>query len=646
MKLFLLLLGFVGVHHQLGAQSVPSPGGVPAPSYWFIADHDPQSSFRSLLPGIASLPLLHPSAQTAYMNFHPALIFAGQQQVNIPITNNGLHRASFFTVYQSTDMAKENIIWHTQKNDSTGLVLTTSRMADLEDYRYINYTDQVPLQPKVSTYVQQKEKDSLPIASQYLSVGNKPTRPDIPVLPLKGVMPELIIYDRVLNGTELSQVSSYLCIKYGITLSEPEGAYLNSKGDMIWDGQSYATYHHNIAGIAKDDSSGLLQTRATSSNNPGQLVIASTGSLRNNNFWLWGDNDKPLSPAERIAGVPPLLEKQWLLVHHGDMDSMVTNLFFDTRQVDAPLPVKPVYWLAIDRSGTNNFSLPGTEYIKMTELDRNKIARFDNIAWRKNTGHKESFTILAGGGLLVSADIKKPGCAAGSNGSLAIRIWGASFPCQLKLYADNNVLIKQRTIDNNEITTISSIAAGRYTVQVTDAAQQQYSDSYYVNNYDGPEPAAVNSVYYLQPGQKQRINAAEGMPAGLSYTWTGPNGFHSLQPDISVSQTGIYTLAISRNGCTYYKEVSLRSLPKNIFTDLLVYPNPSSTGQFGIKLSLDKIAPVTLTIFAEDGRFIKERTVNGFANYTFTEEINTNGLYHLVFRSGLSVQTQKIIILR
>ncbi|QHI37741.1 hypothetical protein IMCC3317_31220 [Kordia antarctica] len=99
-----------------------------------------------------------------------------------------------------------------------------------------------------------------------------------------GDIAEIIMYDRDLTSTELQKVESYLAIKYGITLganeanwatgtgTSPSGYagtsnnYLNSAGSIIWNGTTNAGYGYNVFGLARDDDSGFIQTKSTSSN--------------------------------------------------------------------------------------------------------------------------------------------------------------------------------------------------------------------------------------------------------------------------------------------------------------------------------------------------------------------------------------------
>jgi len=639
----IILLGFMST--TANAQSATNPGGVKGATHWYVTDmSNRELTFRSLVGTRNSLhPLASATSSVSWLNFHPAFVFTGTEQLPILLGSSNVNSASYFTVYQTTDTSDENHIWHITKNYKTGLVFTTKRMADLFTTQYMNYRDVVPLNPKVGSYVQNKEQDTIPPVDQIWYVGVRPTSPKLPIVSFKGLIPEIIAFDRALNGQERLKVASYLAMKYGVTLTEPEATYLNSSGEKIWDGWLYPSYHNNIAAIGRDDSSGLEQKMASSSNNPGLLTIATRNSLHNNTFLIWGDNGMPLTVADKIPGVPGLLQKRWLVVPHGISQSFTSEVIIDTKQIDAAVAADPVYWLAIDRSGTGDFSLPGTEFKKMNLLDQQGKAHFTGVGWNTNGAGKDVFGIIAGKDLLLLTLIDNPACATPDKGRLQVEVLGGNPPYQLTVVNHAGQLISQRSTTGDMPESVLGIFAGKYRLRVTDATQQVYTDSFYIKNTDGPKPSAVEKNYQLPEGSTLRINAAEGMQDGLSYRWTGPGNFQSLSPEVSLVQAGVYTLTCSKGGCANQQDVIVKTPPASVFNNITVYPNPS-TGLFTVKISLDKPAQVSMAIYTRDAKLFTIKKMEGMANYTFTNELFTSGEYTLVFQSGLFNANRKLII--
>lgn len=624
------------------AQSL-HPGGVPGAIQWYCTD----TAFTS--PGLRdqlastsqSLPVKQ--AGISMLNFHPALSINGNQPLQVDLGYRDWRSVSFFTVYQSLDTTAENSIWHIRNDRQTTLILTTDRMADLSVYQYMNFKDVARSQPKVNVYVHHRENDTATVFNQQWYLGRKPETPQLPVVNFKGLIPEIIAYDKVLNSRERLQVASYLALKYGITLTEPAATYVNSAGSTIWDGYDHPEWHNNIAGICRDDSSGLYQAKAGSSNFPGLLSITTHDALNNNSFLLWGDNGKPLTTANKKAGLPVMLQKTWLMKPYGNQAPFTTDLELDTKAIDATVPVQPVYWLAIDRSGTGTFSPATMEFIKMNSLERSGKAWFKNVVFDADASGKDVWGIIAAQDLLLATTINQPACASPRTGSLQVRILGGQAPFQLTI-ENNNVLLISKSSDNtNAPVEIEGLATGKYFLRVTDAAKRTYSDSFYINNHDVPVPTALGPSYTLSAGRPLQLDAAANMPDGLQWQWKGPGDFHSFGPQVTISAPGLYTIRCSKNGCFNEQDVLVKAAPANMLTDVTVYPNPSAA-VFNARITLDKPAPVTLSVYDPNGKMIFTRKGNNRANYLFTGELKASGVYELVFTSGLSKTNKRLVI--
>ncbi len=85
----------------------------------------------------------------------------------------------------------------------------------------------------------------------------------------RGEVAEIIAYPDTLTASEHVRVESYLAVKYGITIDNPEYRYTASYGTRWWDGANaaYKPYSYYITFIGRDDNSGLRQLRAKSIGN-------------------------------------------------------------------------------------------------------------------------------------------------------------------------------------------------------------------------------------------------------------------------------------------------------------------------------------------------------------------------------------------
>ncbi len=137
----------------------------------------------------------------------------------------------------------------------------------------------------------------------------------------QGGISEVFAYSTDLQnatGTEKQRINSYLALKYGITLSNDAGTgapnYLSSSAATVWDATQNSGYAQNIAGIAYDYSSALLQKQSRSVNTGKQVLIGTTGLANTNDsntttlvndgqYLVWGDNGQSKSPGVMIDGL-------------------------------------------------------------------------------------------------------------------------------------------------------------------------------------------------------------------------------------------------------------------------------------------------------------------------------------------------------
>ncbi len=81
-------------------------------------------------------------------------------------------------------------------------------------------------------------------------------------------MAEFIAFPRILDREELRKVSSYLALKYSITITENQDAkwrdYITSKNAHYWDSGIDKYYKNRVIGIGRSDKDSLYQTQTIS----------------------------------------------------------------------------------------------------------------------------------------------------------------------------------------------------------------------------------------------------------------------------------------------------------------------------------------------------------------------------------------------
>ena len=120
-----------------------------------------------------------------------------------------------------------------------------------------------------------------------------------------GAISEMISYSSQNSVLDQRKISSYLALKYGITLDQNSAtSYLASDcvalacgtGTLIWDASTAAGYIFDIAGIGRDTGSNLLQLKSRSSNPDGLLAIEGDAlNISDTEFLTWANNDTTTS---------------------------------------------------------------------------------------------------------------------------------------------------------------------------------------------------------------------------------------------------------------------------------------------------------------------------------------------------------------
>lgn len=190
------------------------------------------------------------------------------------------------------------------------------------------------------------------------------------------ILPEVISFDANLTTSERLRVSSYLAIKWGITLGTTASVsdYQNSAGTTIWTGS--ATYQNNIAGIGRDDLSALNQKQSCSINttSSGDLVAMGLGTVATDNasnantfsadksYLIWGDNaganawQNTEAPASRQR-----LTREWIVQETGTVGNVLVRVQDDGASSGAELPAEvTTVYILVDADG--DFSSGATEY--------------------------------------------------------------------------------------------------------------------------------------------------------------------------------------------------------------------------------------------------------------------------------------------
>lgn len=207
-------------------------------------------------------------------------------------------------------------------------------------------------------------------------------------------VPELIVYNTNLSATQITQINSYLGIKYSIPLADGTSTdYLASDGiTKPWIAD--ANYKYGVFGIGRDDCSGLNQRQSKAYVDGTDNVAfglttlattnaANTGSFAANKQFIMIANDNGVFSAT-TANVPPTYAscnaaryvRSWKVKNTGAVTNMLQVTVGDTTNKI------PANWnkvaLAVDTDGDGNFATGTTAFFYATNI-LGGVATFDNV---------------------------------------------------------------------------------------------------------------------------------------------------------------------------------------------------------------------------------------------------------------------------
>ncbi|QUL52753.1 FIVAR domain-containing protein [Paenibacillus tritici] len=143
---------------------------------------------------------------------------------------------------------------------------------------------------------------------------------------LNAEVAEIILYDTI-TSADAAKIETYLAVKYGITLNHD---YVGTDGTLLWSKTANAAYHHNVAGLGKDNLEELDQKQSRSINKDTQVAIGlaglaeansgNTAVLANGQYLIWGDNGKPVKFTGQLGSTDWYqAERIWKVQNNGSV---------------------------------------------------------------------------------------------------------------------------------------------------------------------------------------------------------------------------------------------------------------------------------------------------------------------------------------
>ncbi|MBS0012319.1 MAG: T9SS type A sorting domain-containing protein [Bacteroidales bacterium] len=579
------------------------------------------------------------------INNNPALLFTdGSNTLNNTLNLSDLKLFSFFTVCQENDTLAERVIISLENDSTAEMVLTNRRMAALDVYRYVNYIEGQKTYPKIYSYIQNKSSQGA-AASRKMQFGRAPGRQQLPVAAYKGLIPEVILFNRVLSNKERRQVETYLALKYGISLSQEfPASYLNSNGEIIWDAEANASYNSNIAGIGRDDLTGLKQKISESTQTPGLMKVSCINEMKNNSFVIWGDNGRPLR-FEDDSGIRRLLRDWKICLFNSDACSLDIEINEMSFHEIKPLRKDEIYWMMIDRTGKGNYPFGQTDYYPGQSLTRESgIIKFSSPEIDADSSGSDIFTLVSAPLLFARAIVLSPSCNEEYSGSIQTEVAGGKAPFTITLSETSKSGYHQSVNINTRDHVFKSISQGSYILHVSDANKEIFTEEIWVSNTRSWESSIRNS-YDITKNQELILNASEGMPAlNFIYSWISPGGSQIFNEEIRITQPGTYWLSVTDEyNCNSILEINIQEAGESNFRKVELFPSPSG-GWFMVRMNLERSADVLVVVSDESGRILKQKYLYGDSYYMYNDFLRQKGIYFITLVSGRDKETLRLIV--
>jgi hypothetical protein len=134
---------------------------------------------------------------------------------------------------------------------------------------------------------------------------------------------------------------------------------------------------------------------------------------------------------------------------------------------------------------------------------------------------------------------------------------------------------------NPSISSISSLSAGTYSLTVTQPGCGSQSQT--VSVVVGPSPSSINYGTNAPICANQTLTVSADNVSGVTYVWTGPNGFTSSVasnsiPNASIASSGVYSLSMTSPGCAAINHLILADVNTQVSPVASVLGSPLCEG--------------------------------------------------------------------
>jgi len=404
----------------------------------------------------------------------------------------------------------------------------------------------------------------------------------------EGGIAEIITYPNTSHTVALrNKVESYLGIKYGATLQHD---YWSSVGAVVWSRTQDPAFNTNIAGIARDDSSALLQRQSKSSSVAADVLTLYIGPSKTTNnrdnlgvftggdqsFFMAANNNDPfLFPFGTSAEIPPgiccRMRREWLS-QQTNFSNTDLVLEFDFNIITpgyAPLNTADLRLLVDDDGDFTNALVLGPPAISI-----NVVASIVTIRLAAGNFAATPYFTLASVSVSTALPVQVSDFTAACTGDAVELQW-------IKRSGPPNSFIIERSADGARFSALGSVQSpvtglqafswadasplngtAYYRLKIVDQQSVVTYSSTVTGGSCGPgqlrlatDPAGRQAALLLQLQQATTVNIAFFDIAGRRMDIVGltgrrvlQEGYYRLPVENSRLAAGIYLLSVMING--------------------------------------------------------------------------------------------------
>ncbi len=392
-KLSVCFLFFIMSKNNFGQRN----SQIPTPYLWLKADSvNYEQNYWTDLSGHNHHVYFNSPVDSGKINYQPSLKFETTNPFTIPYRPKKKDVICMFVVYKADTTQKSYSIWSVQLDSSKYIEMNSHFVKTL--YRTDTY-EEIKHTPVINFFSHEWINQKIDTTYAHLNICGGDS-----IKSFRGLIAEILFYNRNLKQKDLVKIFTYLAIKHGITLQNID--YKNSIDTILWDVTKNKLFSNEIAGIGKDIKLKINQ-KQTAGNGGESILKITVGNrfynlnkenpheLNDGDFLIFGDNGESLydfnNDTSETSFIKNLSNRRWLVKRTGNTAHTIPT----TVMIAAPEIAKDTTAtlnLVISPSANTLFPTDSCFILASDSLDSMGNFYFHNIHWDTDISGTDAFT--------------------------------------------------------------------------------------------------------------------------------------------------------------------------------------------------------------------------------------------------------------